>query len=286
MTYHIMFNPIAGNGKGREKYGEILKLLPADAATELRDVTEIKDMTEYVRTFAPEDRIVLSGGDGTLNHFINSLDEKDMPEEVYFYPAGSGNDFLRDINGRSDALNEIGKYLRGLPTVEVNGRKYRFLNDVGYGIDGYCCEEADRQRANAKDAVNYTKIAIKGLLYAFKPRTARVTIDGETAEYKKAWMAPSMNGRYFGGGMMATPGQDRLNKAHTVSVMVFSGCGSLKTLIMFPNIFTGKHVKFTKYVRITEAHDVTVEFDKPCALQIDGETILNVSRYTVTTYKG
>ena len=41
---------------------------------------------------------------------------------------------------------EIGKYLKNLPQVEVNGKKYLFLNGVGYGIDGYCCEVGDKLR--------------------------------------------------------------------------------------------------------------------------------------------
>ena len=28
-------------------------------------------------------------------------------------------------------------------------------------------------------------------------------------------------------------------------------------------------------------HEITVEFDRPCALQIDGETVLGVTSYTV-----
>ena len=31
-------------------------------------------------------------------------------------------------------------YAQKLPTVTVNGKAYRFLNGIGYGIDGYCCQ--------------------------------------------------------------------------------------------------------------------------------------------------
>jgi hypothetical protein len=31
---------------------------------------------------------------------------------------------------------------------------------------------------------------------------------------------------------------------------------------------------------VIEGKEITVEFDKPCALQIDGETILGVTSYT------
>ena len=62
-------------------------------------------------------------------------------------------------------------------------------------------------------------------------------------------------------------------------VSLTMGC---KALMVFPNIFKGEHVKEEKIVKIYKGHSVTVEFDKPTALQIDGETIRNVTSYSVT----
>ena len=91
-----------------------------------------------------------------------------------------------------------------------------------------------------------------------------------------------MIGRYFGGGMKITPDQDRLNKEHVVSNCVFHDSGMLKTLIVFPSIFKGEHVSHKDIIEIKTGHEVTVEFDKPCALQIDGETYSNITRYSVS----
>ena len=76
--------------------------------------------------------------------------------------------------------------------------------------------------------------------------SARVTIDGRTEEYKNVWMAPTMNGRYFGGGMMVTPSQDRLNSDRELSIVVVSCKSRLRLLTVFPKIFKGNHVKQTK----------------------------------------
>ena len=40
----------------------------------------------------------------------------------------------------------------------------------------------------------------------------------------------------------------------------------------------------TKQVTVIEGHDITVEFTSPCALQIDGETVLNVKKYNARSY--
>ena len=92
-----------------------------------------------------------------------------------------------------------------------------------------------------------------------------------------------MNGRFYGGGMMSAPEQNRLGKDRTVSTMVMFNSGKLNTLIVFSSIFKGEHVKHTEMCRVLSGREITVEFDKPTALQIDGETVLGVSKYTVVT---
>ena len=90
-----------------------------------------------------------------------------------------------------------------------------------------------------------------------------------------------MNGRFYGGGMMVTPDQHRGNAEGKVSVCVMHGSGKIKTLAVFPSIFKGGHVKHTEMVEILTGHDIEVRFDRSCALQIDGETIRNVTSYSV-----
>ena len=90
-----------------------------------------------------------------------------------------------------------------------------------------------------------------------------------------------MKGWYYGGGIMPSPAQDRKDPDGKVSVTVFHGSGRLKTLCIFPNLFKGTHVKYTKQISIFTGKDVTVKFSEPRALQVDGETVLGVTEYTV-----
>ena len=136
-------------------------------------------------------------------------------------------------------------------------------------------------KAKGKKNINYAGIAVKGLLFHYKPRNAKIIVDGYFKKYKKVWLAPCMNGRYYGGGMIPTPEQDRLSERGNASVMVYYGSGKLKSLMVFPSIFKGEHVEHTEMVEVIEGDVITVKCDKPTALQIDGETILGVSEYTV-----
>lgn len=281
----VLYNPHAGSGRGTEE-SQKLKDILKDTELQFFDVTKITDYVSFWKEIPGEWDVILSGGDGTLNHFINDAGALDSSRKIYYYASGSGNDFLHDIGGKKgDAPVLINRYLENLPEVTVDGKTCRFLNGIGYGIDGYCCEVGDAQRLKSDKPVNYTAIAIKGLLFHYKPTSAVITVDGVKHTYKKVWLAPTMNGRFYGGGMMPAPGQNRTGKEGTVSTMVYYGVGKIKALAVFPSIFSGKHVEHREMIEILTGHDITVEFDSPTALQIDGETITGVTKYHVAAGK-
>ncbi len=283
--YNVLYNPLAGNGKGENAAKKLKELLNGDELT-FTDMTKVSDYRALFASMPEDERVIVSGGDGTLNRFINDTEEIAFENPVYYYATGSGNDFLKDIGGNvGDKPVCIDKYLKALPTVDVKGKSYRFINGIGYGIDGYCCEVGDKLRETSDKPINYAGIAIKGLLFHYHPTSATVIVDGVEHKYKKVWLAPTMNGRYYGGGMIPTPKQDRLNKEHTVSVMVYYGSGKIKSLAVFPSIFKGEHVNHREMVEVLSGKEITVRFDSPAALQVDGETIIGVTEYSVRTGK-
>ena len=280
MSTYVLFNMLSGNGTGKDKVDDLKTFLRGKQVS-YKDITKITDFESFFADLTIKDEIIICGGDGTLNHFINDTDGMRILPAIYYYPTGSGNDFWNDLGKKpGDNPIRIEQYLKDLPFVEVNGMKKRFLNGIGYGIDGYCCEEGDRQRAAGNKKINYTNIAINGLLFKYKPTNAEIEVDGTHYSYKKVWLAPSMNGRYYGGGMIATPDQDRLAKNRLLSLLIFHGSGKIKTLMIFPSIFKGKHIDHPKNVEVKTGHRIKVTFDRPVALQIDGETVLNVKTYT------
>ena len=239
-------------------------------------MTRITNYAAFIGGIEKGDYIVVVGGDGTLNRFVNDTDGIQIDQEIVYFPTGTGNDFAKDL-GKGENPFVITQHLKNLPSVEVNRRRYRFLNGVGFGIDGYCCQVGDELKKTPGKKVNYAAIAAKGLLFHFAARNAKVTVDGKEYAYKKVWIAPTMHGHYYGGGMIPTPEQDRSSGA--LSLMLFHGAGRIRTLCVFPSIFKGTHVKHKNMVAVHTGHEITVEFDRPTPLQIDGETILGVSGY-------
>ncbi len=150
------------NNKTGEKSARDYLADKLDGEVTYIDVTTV-NVEECVAKLTEADRVILAGGDGTINRFINTVEK--LPCPVDYIPTGSGNDFKTDVGMDGDFIH-LDKYMQNLPTVTVNGNTYKFINGIGYGIDGYCCEEGDKQKAKSDKPVNYAGIAVKGLLYA------------------------------------------------------------------------------------------------------------------------
>ena len=276
--YYALYNTKANNCKGEEEAKRLETVLDKESLI-FRNIMDIDDYAKFFAELSEEDEVIVCGGDGTLNRFVNAIKDVELKNKISYFACGSGNDFLRDVQEANGPLVPMEDYQKNLPVVTVNGKEYKFINGVGYGVDGYCCEVGDKLRAEKPGKkINYTGIAIKGLLFGYKPANATVIVDGKEYNFKKVWIAPTMNGRYYGGGMLPAPAQRR--EDDKLSVMLFHGSGKLKTLMIFPSIFKGEHVKNTKYVTVLTGNTITVKYDAPRPLQIDGETILGVEEYT------
>lgn len=274
---YILVNPLSNNSHGEEVLDKVLELIEDEK--EVLKLTQI-NLVDFVSKLNKEDELILVGGDGTINNFVNKLEGNIPSNNIYIYPAGTGNDFLKDV-GYTEGLFLLNKYLVNLPKVTVKGKTSYFINGVGFGIDGYCCEIGDKLKAQSTEKINYSSIAIKGLLFHFKKVKATVEVDGQVYNYKHVWIAPTMHGRYYGGGMNMAPNQDRLASEKTLTNVIYKSWSKMAALISFPSIFKGEHIKKKNIVKIHTGKKIKVTFNRPTALQIDGETVLDVLSYEV-----
>ena len=147
MKTYVIYNKKSNNNNGATGAFKIKEIWTQKELV-YKEVNEFSTYRELFDSISPEDEVVLCGGDGTLNFLVNEIDCDAVENRIYYYPTGSGNDFWTDL-GKStdDGPVLINDYIVKLPTVIVNGMRKKFINGIGYGIDGYCCEEGDRQRS-------------------------------------------------------------------------------------------------------------------------------------------
>ena len=83
MTTYVLYNPIANNKKGEE----IARALETSLSGETLEFVDVTKITDYQAFFSDKkgDKIILCGGDGTLNHFVNDTKGIEL-ENIYLYP--------------------------------------------------------------------------------------------------------------------------------------------------------------------------------------------------------
>lgn len=273
----ILYNPHANNN-------DVTAALDGAMAYAAAPDTRAKDMTTVdvraeICALGEKDRVLICGGDGTLMRLANALEGAEYSVPMYLWKSGTGNDFLRDLGKNEDSEPVLlNPYLKKLPSVKIAGKTYRYVNGIGFGLDGMVCEVTDKLKEQGVKKINYTMESIKLLLGGFRCPSGTVTVDGESKRYKKIWIASAMYGQYYGGGMRVAPEQKR--GGNTLTCCVWHTSGKLTTLMHFPKIFTGEHVKYKKTIDVFTGKKIKVEFDRPTALQIDGETFSGVTSYT------
>lgn len=284
MTY-LLYNELANAGNGRDDALAIVSALSSkgvDIGEESLVSLVGLDPKEFFAGLGEEDSVIIYGGDGTLNHFVNNLGDQPVLGPLYYCPEERGGDFQRDLPedvfDSETGLYRINRFIENLPFVEVKGKKYCFLTGVGFGIDGECCVKAEEMRAAGEKDINYGSIGLKLLMGPFDPPKATVRLDeGEPFELPKVYMASAMLGRYYGRGVAIAPKQDR--RSGLLTFVCIHGKSKLATLFLFPKLMKGTHVKDRKACYLAYAKTIEVEFDRPCGLQIDGEVLIGVTHY-------
>ena len=124
--YCVLFNPYSANSSG-EKLSHKLDDILSDCELDYQNMDEIKDFKEFFEKTT--DDVIICGGDGTINHFINRTNGLTYNNDVLYFPSGTGNDFHNDVGNGNDKPYSIKKYIEHLPVVTVNGKEYKFTSE-------------------------------------------------------------------------------------------------------------------------------------------------------------
>lgn len=256
--------------------------LEGEGKVKVYNFDEIIDRKDIFASLTAEDEIHLVGDDVIINKFINGIGIN-VNYKVYYNSYGIVSDFLTDnqsVQNKKEVL--INNFIYDLPIVEADGKEYYFINGVSFGIDGICCNAGyEKLKKHPKMKVNFSIIALKELIFKFKPITSVITIDGVKYKYRNTYIASTLKGRYNCGTMMLAPSQDRFDDEKLVSIVTLSECDKFKALDIFSLVFKGQHIGNGKQVHIATGKEIEVNFDRKVPLLIDGINIGEVEGYKI-----
>jgi diacylglycerol kinase (ATP) len=275
----LLYNPLSRNGKNPKFIEKIAKhLRKTGNAVVSYSLLSIDNVDSFLSGCAETDRIIIVGGDGTINRLANVIATLDIKQDIFMYQAGTGNDFVRSLKTKAKIV-PIKKYLSMLPSVHFHDQERLFLNGAGAGLDGFIGHLVNTSKYK-KNKLNYFRHAFEGFA-KFKPISATLTVDGVEFKESKLWFASMMNSPYFGGGMKIAPKANRNEKK--LQLVMVKDVPKWILILIFPTIYLGWHVIFKRWVKVLDADVISIVFDKPTYLQIDGDVEYPIGQFT--TYK-
>ena len=189
LQVEILANPSSGRGRGPDRAKRIAELLSSRGhEVGLYDGKSGEDATRWARDAAEvADRLVVVGGDGSLNAVLNGLPED--PPPLVLSPFGTANLVAHGlgVDARPDtaaALVEGGRVQRvdlaHARYVDVEGaeREQHCVMCAGFGFDGEVMRRFDAARSGPVFKATYLKY-LGEVLTKWSPVRQRVAADGE-----------------------------------------------------------------------------------------------------------
>lgn len=266
----ILYNPLSKNSKSNIQTNKLVRYYKKNNIPfRLKSIVKIKDIEAYLENRKQIDNIILLGGDGTINRFINDTINYDIKQDIYLKRNGSGNDYIRTLITQDKKEQHIMEI-----TTDTNLKKY-FINGAGMGIDGYVGYLINKSERKGK--FRYFLNTLKALI-TYIPEPVSVNIDGEVFHFKKSYLVTMSNGKFFGGGMRVSPSAS-INDEY-LDVIVVHKISKLLILPIFLTIYFGKHVLFKRYVFHKKGKVITASFTTPQIAQTDGESYFDITSMT------
>lgn len=274
MHLKLIYNPAAGRGKARRKVARVEERLRASGArVDCEPSTSPADLVKIAAesSRAGYDRIVICGGDGTLNLAIRELDLGRAT--LALIPAGSGDDFARvlGIPRQIDAACDV--VLRGrVREVDVAlANEIRYLGVAGFGFDSEVADYANRHVRFLRGSAVYL-FAIFRVLPRFRPLQVRLSREGKM-RYESIMFAAVGNSRQYGGGIRIVP--DAMVDDRELDLCIVHETTRMQLLKTLPRAYTGTHVH-SSFVETRRGRDFHFACEKPLPVYADGEPLTSL----------
>ena len=217
--WYIILNPMAANGRAKQIWPQIEKLLNKTGLDfEMVQTTKRDHAIELVAmgTARGFRKIIAIGGDGINNEVVNGIFlQKNISIEKIEYtliPMGTGNDWSRTHQIPTDYQKWIpliasAKRVKqdiGLLSYSKNGKvgERYFVNVAGLAYDGFLCKKMLEEKGFS-NSIGFLWLTLKEL-FKYKLRPAKIKIDKE--EIIDSFYTINIGiCRYSGGGMQFVP---------------------------------------------------------------------------------
>jgi YegS/Rv2252/BmrU family lipid kinase len=264
----LIGNPSAGVGKTTrtiERFCEILTDLGHQV--DRRITSKSGDAREWASTIAPEfDRIIVAGGDGTVNEVVNGLKAPHRIPLLHL-ATGTANMLSRDL-GLPSNLKDLAHLLQNGQVVYsplgLVGEK-RFLLILSAGFDASVVEYISKSRSGALGYLGYAAPIVKAALN-YRPTPMRIIVDESSELVGESVMG--LRVRHYGGYFIFSE-HARLD-SQFFEILVLHEAGIMR-IIKYALAALARRTSHLKGLSAIAGATFRIESDEPVAVQADGD---------------
>ncbi|HSE78521.1 MAG TPA: diacylglycerol kinase family protein [Alphaproteobacteria bacterium] len=267
----VIFNPAAGRRRRRRLRRVLAALERRGVVVTLRVTMAPGDAERFAGEARLEecDRLVVAGGDGTINEALNGIADPAMPLAIV--PLGTANVLAHEIGLGLGAGAAARAIVDGTPQRialgRVDGR--RFVMMAGIGFDAEVVARVDRRLKMAVGRLAYA-IEVARKIVGDSPTAFELTIDGAA---HRAYSAIVANGRHYGGPFVVAP-EARLADP-LLQVVLFKG-GRRRDIVRYIVALVAGRLSRLNDVTMVLARRVEVRDPAGAPVQGDGDTLAHL----------
>lgn len=267
-TTLLVVNP--HSAKGRSEIGEAVAVLEDAGHRVLFHAGDspgaLPDL--IARHAAEADRVVVGGGDGTLNGVVEAVLETGLPLGIL--PLGTANDLARGLGIPADPVAACriiaGGHARAIDLGCVNGKHFFNVASLGASVEIARTMQRRRDR-NARWGVLSYPLAMMEAVKFCRPFRARVQVDAHEQEMSSYQIAVG-NGRYYGGGMRVA--EEAALDDGSLDLYSLKVRAAWQVLLHLPALRAGRHQAWRGVLHL-RGREITVETSRPMPINTDGE---------------
>ncbi len=267
----LVYNPFSGNGMFASHIDHILErfqdagyaILPIRGARSelLEFIFTVMDVSEY-------GRIIVAGGDGTINLVVNLMVKYDIHVPLSIFPSGTANDFAYylELPDQIDEMIDIalGDKYTFADVANCNGRCYVNVAAMGNMVD-----VSQKTDPNLKNTLGVFAYYMKGASEFTKLRPLPVRLTTPDAVYEEEmYFMLVMNGCSAGGFKHVSPDSDVSDGL--LDVLLFRDMHLADMLPLLFEVIQGKHTE-NKNILHFKTSELLLESDEYIPTDVDGE---------------
>lgn len=278
----FIFNPAAGKSEGKTdlktRIEQVCNARGVDF--EIHITSQPGEATAFVDALCTREsqtqlRFYACGGDGTLSETVNGA-YGHSNAAVGVIPVGTGNDFVRNFNGKQ-AFLDIDAQLDGqtemMDLIRYNDRLC--TNMINIGFDCEVVKVTSKLKKSRLMPAGMGYIAGLVLTLVRKPGVkASISLDGAPAEQRRMLLTAVANGAWCGGGFYSSP------LAHlrdgVLDVLMIKNISRVKFVSLVKQYKSGTFIDSPRARRVIDyakVHTIRYTFSAPQSICADGEVV-------------